>query len=104
MQLPLRQVPPRPVVSVQPVPSGSVALHVPFFRFLQGGHGFFVFLLFLAAVSVSPRRPRDPLRTAASTARRELAAVSERARESKRAPSMPDPSRRACERRWRPDA
>jgi hypothetical protein len=42
VQLPLRQVPAPPVVSVQPVPSGSVPLHLPRLRFVHGGQGFFL--------------------------------------------------------------
>jgi len=50
MQLPPWHVPP-----AQTVPSGSVPLHLPFLRFLQGGHGFF----FLAA-PCSLWNPRTP--------------------------------------------
>jgi hypothetical protein len=36
-----RQVPPRQRPVAHVAPSGRCALHVPFIRFLQGGHGFF---------------------------------------------------------------
>jgi hypothetical protein len=78
------QLPPRQVPPAQGVPSGSVPLHLPFLRFLQGGHFFF---FFLASVSTSPPRPRAPPTTAASAPRRERSSVSVRARASKRCAS-----------------
>jgi hypothetical protein len=81
MQLPARQLPPG-----HPVPSGSFFLHLPFFRFLQGGHGFFL---------VSARSANDVLRAVPSAtlrivlrATRREPMVRERARISKRSASI----------------
>jgi hypothetical protein len=62
------QRPPWHIPPAQPVPSGSVALHLPFLRFLQGGHGFF----FLAASPGAPLPSPSPAPTSPrKTSRRE---------------------------------
>ena len=74
-----------------PVPSGSVALHLPFFRFLQGGQGFFLqggqgfFFFFASNLGVTPEAsPRGAARTATRAWRRERAVLRDRVRASKR--------------------
>jgi hypothetical protein len=80
------QLPPWHAPPLQAVPSGSFALHLPFLRFLQGGHGFF--LATASSRDAAATRPSAPPRTVVSALRREPAVVRERVRVSKRESSM----------------
>jgi hypothetical protein len=80
------QLPPRHTPSAHAVPSGSVPLHLPRLRFLQGGHGFFLF--FLASVVPSRSGVSAPPITAARARRREPARLRRRARVSKCVPPI----------------
>src|SRR5215212_3209152 len=82
-QRPLRHVP-----AVHTVPSGSVPLHVPCVRFVQGGHGFFLRCCFLALPSSVPnaaptKAPSPPPVNARPKLRRDVPAPSDRASTSK---------------------
>jgi hypothetical protein len=79
-QTPSQQLPP-----AHAAPSGFVFLHLPCrLRFLQGGQAF----LFLASVVPNPSVAKPPPKMAVRAVRREPALVRERARVSKRMPSI----------------
>jgi hypothetical protein len=103
---PTVQVAQRPLLHIPPghgVPSVFFFLHLPFLRFLQGGHEFF---LFASAISgeAAVALPMARLNRFPVSRRRERAAVKDRDRESKRAASMIDASWGAQERRRRLEA
>src|SRR5215203_1069440 len=75
-------LPPRHVPPAHAAPSGSVSRHLPFLRFLHGGH-FFVFAA-PASREAAPRPPSAPTKVAATARRREPRVVKERERAAKR--------------------
>src|SRR5688500_7568822 len=84
-------LPPQHSPPAHAVPLGFFFLHLPFLRFLHGGHGFFLLFFLAAAASLqaAPRAPPSaPLRRALSAWRREPAAVKDRVRVSKCAAAM----------------